>query len=248
MIDVESERFYAALDDLGYNFSDQFRSLDTLKRREGVASCLVKATAATDDQYRQLLVHPVDLDGALQSLLLAYSYPYDEQLRTLHLPTSIKRVRVNPALWDAQYPTDNELLTVDSAIIPIQAGERGVAGHVDIYSTQSPHAANQVHQGIFMPLGKSTSAQDHRVFSKVCWINSKPDGLAATSGIDLKKSHRDIARLLERIATFYLKKIDQEVTRDHPNGSEVAHHERHLAFACLSTGHQQYSARRGPGM
>lgn len=230
-IDVESERFYSALDSLGYNFSGHFRSLDTLKRRNGVASCLVKATAATDDQYRQLLVHPVDLDGALQSLLLAYSYPYDEQLRTLHLPTSIKRVRVNPTLWDAQYRTDDELLAVDAIIIPREARERGVAGHVDIYSNKSPHAAIQVHQGTFMPLGEATSAHDRRVFSKVCWINSQPDGLAATAGIDLIESHRDIARLLERIATFYLRKADREVEQNHSKGSELAHHKRYLAFA-----------------
>lgn len=230
MIDVESERFYAALDGLGYNFSDQFRSLNTLKRRNGMASCLVRANVATDDQSQQLLVHPVDLDGALQSLLLAFSYPYDEQLRTLHLPTSIKRIRVNPALWDARSRTEDELLAVDAVITPREAGERGVAGHVDVYSNKSPNAAIQVHQGTFMPLGEATPTQDRRVFSKVCWINSQPDGLVAASGIDLTESHRNTEQLLERIATFYLRKIDSEVAEDHPKRSEFPHN-RYLAFA-----------------
>lgn len=232
MIDVESERFYSALDDLGYNFTDYFRSLEILKRRNGIASCLVKAKVPSDDQYRQLLVHPVDLDGALQSLLLAYSYPYDEQLRNLHLPTSIRRIRVNPASLDAQYRNDDELLAVEAVIIHREASDRGVSGHVDIYSNKCPNAAIQVHQGTFMPLGEATSAQDRRVFSKVCWINSQPDGLAAASSINLTESHRHTARLLERIATFYLRKIDTEVkvAQDHPSTSEFPL-ERYLAFA-----------------
>lgn len=230
MIEVEPERFYAALHDLGYHFSDRFRSLHTLSRKNGKASCLVKMESINDDQYRLLFVHPADLDGALQSVILAHSYPYDEQLRTLHLPTSIKRIRVNPALCDAGGRREDEIVSVDARIVPREVGQRGVIGHVDVYTNASTHAAIQVQAGAYIPLGDATPEQDRRVFSNVKWVYSRPDGFQAASGIELTEGHRASERMLERIATFYLRKMDRDLPNDHPKRTKFPT-SRYLNFA-----------------
>ena len=219
VIDVEPERFYAALADLGYDFSGRFRSLSGLRRKHHRATCLMKVRPL-EDCADSLLIHPAELDAALQSIILAYSYPYDEQLRNLHLPTSIQHIRVNPALLGAADRRQDEFFPIDSAIAPKAPDQRGITGHVDLYTDKSSNAAIQIQGANFMPLGGAAAEEDRRVFSRIHWINSRPDGLEAGRDIPLTESHRDTVRLLERIASFYLRKFDREVPPDHPMRSE----------------------------
>jgi acyl transferase domain-containing protein len=218
VIDVEPERFYSALAELGYEFSGPFRSLSGLQRKHYQSTCLMKVRPA-EAGADALFIHPAELDAALQSIILAYSYPYDEQLRSLHLPTSIQHIRINPALLGADRSHD-EFFPVDSAISPKKPGQRGIFGHVEVYSEKSPHAAIQIQGASFMPLGGGATEEDRRVFSRVHWVNSHPDGLEAGRDIPLTEDHRDTVRLLERIATFYLRKFDKEIPADHPMRSE----------------------------
>lgn len=218
VIDVEPERFYSALAELGYEFSGPFRSLSALQRKHYQATCVMKMRS-TEEDTGSLLIHPAELDAALQSIILAYSYPYDEQLRSLHLPTTIKHIRVNPSLLGA-VRTQDEFFPVDSTISPRQPGQRGILGHVDIYPENGLNAVIQVQGATFIPLGGGATEEDRRVFSRVHWVNSHLDGIEAGKEIPLTESHRDTVRLLERIATFYLRKFHREVPADHPMRQE----------------------------
>ncbi|KAH8651343.1 putative polyketide synthase [Xylariales sp. PMI_506] len=215
VIDVEPENFYQALAELGYNFSGRFKSLSQLTRRYHRGTCMAKMRPL-DEGEDALYIHPAELDSVLQSIILAYSYPHDEQLRTLHLPTSFRHIRVNPALLNASDRTKEEYLALDSAIAPREPGQRGITGHVDLYSNKSKHAAIQIQGANFMPLGGSASEEDRRVFSKVHWVNARADGLEAGKDIPLDEKHIGIVRLLERIATWYLRKFHRETPLDHP--------------------------------
>ncbi|KAI0014683.1 putative polyketide synthase [Xylariomycetidae sp. FL0641] len=223
-IEVEAERFYSALGELGYNFEGRFRALTALQRRRGRASGLVKMPSSSG----LLLIHPAELDAVLQSAILAYSYPYDEELRTLHLPTSIRCIRINPAALQ-----DGEALRAgQEGLAPVEAsinfGEWGqktagsIVANVNFYATHGPehdrpHAAVQVQGVAFMPLGGAANpGLDRLVYSKERWIPNTPDGIAAAHGLWDDDEVRHLARLLERVATFYLCKFDREVLPDHP--------------------------------
>lgn len=219
LIDVETNRFYAALADLGYEFGDRFCSLSGLMRKRNRSTCLARLHPP-DYGEEGLLIHPTELDATLQSVILAHSYPYDEQLRTLHLPTKISHIRVNPALCSVRNRRHGETASMDASIEPGQPGQRGVTGFVDLYFNHSPHAAIQIQGANFMPLGRASTEKDRKVFSKVHWINSKPNGLEAAKDIILTETHRETVRLLERISTFYLRQFDREVPHDHPKRSE----------------------------
>ncbi|RYP50278.1 hypothetical protein DL768_004172 [Monosporascus sp. mg162] len=218
-IGVESERFYTSLTDLGYNFSGRFRSLSELQRKHHKATCLVKLQPL-EEGADALLIHPAELDAALQSIILAYSYPYDERLRTLHLPTTIRHIRLNPDLCGATDRSEDEFVPVDSVIASGKPGQRGITGHVNLYSNRSPHAAIQIQGANFMPLGGAAAEEDRRVFSKVHWVHSRPDGLEAGKDIPLAEKHTNTVRLLERIASFYLRKFEREIAPDDPVRSE----------------------------
>jgi acyl transferase domain-containing protein len=218
MVDVEPERFYSALAELGYEFSGRFRSLSGLQRKHYKATCLMEV-APERKEAGDLIMHPAELDAALQSVILAYSYPYDEQLRNLHLPTTIQHIRINPSLLAADRGQAGSF-PVDSSISPGQPGQRGILGSIEVYSDRSSHAAIQIQGASFMPLGAGVAEEDRRVFSRVHWVNSHADGIEAGKDIPLTENHRDIVRLLERIATFYLRKFDKEVPANHPTRSE----------------------------
>ena len=215
LIDVETNRFYAALADLGYDFKDRFRSLSLLRRQYHRATCLARMSLL-EKGADPLLIHPAELDSILQSIILAYSYPYDEQLQTLHLPTSIRHIRVNPALLGPTTRNEDKLFPVDSRIASGKPNESVIIGHVELYSDECSHAAIQVQGAEFMPLGGLAAKQERRVFSKVHWIDSSLDGKEAAQDITLGEPHIEMVKLLERIATFYLRKFEHEVPADSP--------------------------------
>jgi acyl transferase domain-containing protein len=217
VVDVEPDRFYAALADLGYNFSGRFRSLSALRRKYYKASCQIRVEPI-EEGADNLLIHPAELDATLQGIILAYSYPYDEELRTLHLPTSIQHIRVNPALLGAAGRTQSEQYDLDSFIVPRKPGQRGISGHVDLYSNKSSSAAIQIQGAEFMPLGGAAAEEDRRLFSSLQWVNDKPDGEQAH--VELPENFRDTVLLLERIATYYLRQFHHDVPAGHPARSE----------------------------
>ncbi|TVY94480.1 Polyketide synthase-nonribosomal peptide synthetase [Lachnellula willkommii] len=218
MLDVEPDRFYAALADLGYGLSGPFQSLTGMYRKHCRSSSLVKM-GLRDEGDMNLLIHPTELDAALQSIILAHSYPYDEELRIMHLPTAIRKIRINPALCNAASPQD-QIAAVDAAVVEREMGQRGITGQVNLYSDSFKHAAIQVERASFMPLGGTAAGDDRKVFSKVHWIRSQPNGEDAARHIVLTQDHYDVVKVLERIAIFYLRKFDHHISLDHPARSK----------------------------
>jgi acyl transferase domain-containing protein len=219
LVDVETDRLYSSLADLGYNFSGRFRSLTSLKRRFGKASGIVQ-TAPHKAGEEPLLSHPTELDSAYQSLILAYTFPGDDQLWSLHLPTSIRKIRVNPALCTSE-SKDVEFAPVDATLIPTGAKGRGITGDIDIYSNDCPNAAIQVQGLRLVPLGGSaTAADDRRIFSRMSWVDSSPDGKVAAKDTPVTESDLEFLGVLERISTYYLRQFDQDVPLDDPYRSE----------------------------
>ncbi|GAW27324.1 putative polyketide synthase [Rosellinia necatrix] len=217
-IDVEPERFYSALSDLGYGFMGRFQSLSDLRRKNRRSSCQARRVRQQDEDG--LLVHPIELDAALQSIMLAHSYPYDQELTTMHLPTSIRHIRLNPACWTAggacDLPIDSELSTKGGAM-----NVSGIIGNATIYSASSPcHASIQLQGATFLPLGAAPT-EDRKVFSKVDWVPSLPDGIAAAATAAATASDTRFIKLLERIAIFYLRQFDRAVGFDHPARREA---------------------------
>lgn len=249
MIEVEPERFYSALSELGYNFGGQFRSLTSMKRRRGRATCLVQ----TQVPQPSSLIHPATLDAVLQSAFLAYSYPYDQELRFLHLPTTIRRIRINPAALQDGLSSEvggERFALLDASIDFGPFGQKTVqdiVANINLYAssqTEGPsHAAVQVQGVSFVPLGTSADREESRlVYSKEHWVQCEPDGAAAAHGLWEDAEVRQKARLLERVATFYLRKFHREVPEDHPARTTFPtnwylNHARHVSDVVKSGNH-----------
>ncbi|KAF2129141.1 polyketide synthase PksF [Dothidotthia symphoricarpi CBS 119687] len=221
MIPVTSDRLYDFMDSLEYDFSGPFRSLVKLERNLGNSACVaIKARVSTPDADA-LLIHPVDLDAAFQSIMLAYSYPGDDRLRLLHLPTSIRKLRINPALLASEGYVKSDSTQLDSTCSTADDAEpgSGFSGSVNIYAHDISHAAVQVDQVTFKPVG-SDASNDRDVFYKMHWVPSKPDGVLAAANVPVTKYDHDLMFVLSRIAAFYLRTFDKMVPEDDPARSE----------------------------
>ncbi|KAJ3542839.1 hypothetical protein NM208_g3893 [Fusarium decemcellulare] len=215
LIDVEPWRLYDFMTSLGYNFSGRFRSLATLSRKLGKACCSL--TKAPTDDPELLLAHPAELDAAFQSVMLAYSYPGDCQLRTLHLPTGIRTLRLNPALCTCRRPQ----LEADSVCRREDRSRPGLgfSGHVNVYSEGHRSAAIQADGISFVPFAGAIN-EDRNVFYKLHWVLSKPDGTLAAKDFPVTQHDNDLMWALSRIAAYYLRKFDDEIPEDSPVRSD----------------------------
>ncbi|RYP47174.1 hypothetical protein DL768_006724 [Monosporascus sp. mg162] len=221
VIPVEPSRLYGFMKSLEYDFSGPFRSLTKLERKLGRAACVANKARTSISDANDLLVHPVDLDAAFQSVMLAFSYPGDDQLRLLHLPTSIGKIRVNPAvLASREYAEDDSTVidSVSSAADRSAPGE-GFSGSVNMYAPGLAHAAVQVDQVRFKPVG-SDASNDRDVFYKMHWVPSTPDGVVAAADVPITRQDRDLMFVLSRIAAFYLRQFDSMVSENDPIRSQ----------------------------
>jgi acyl transferase domain-containing protein len=213
LIDVTSDRLYDFMESLGYNFSGPFRSLHKLKRKLGKATCELSMLPANTSNKSSFLFHPAEIDAGFQSIMLAYSYPGDDKLQTLHLPASIAKIRVNPALCMGKKVEDKGL-SVDSGLDPVTS-ESGFSGHVNFYASGYSNAALQVQGLTFIPFAGAVSEQ-RNVFYKMEWVVAAPDGASAAHGIPVTQQDTDLLYVLSRIASYFLRKFDCEVPVDSP--------------------------------
>lgn len=208
---VDLDMFYRYLQNLGYDYSDQFRSLDDLERCSGFAAGKVYPPDSEEAMEAPYRVHPAVLDAGIQVLLLAYSYPWDGRLRSIHVPTTVDIVRINPAACDAI--TQPEVpFSIDSRLAPPDHGLAAhITGDVEIYRGSSKCAAIQLGGVTAKPLTAATAADDRQLVFSETWWPQEPDA----TGVDTDEpSERvdDMARCLERASIFYLRRLRDEIT------------------------------------
>lgn len=210
MIDIDDEKFYSALGKVGYDYSGHFRALSSLTRKLGRATGTVDLAPPLEMEH-PLLIHPATLDCALQSIILAFSYPDDGELWSLHVPTTIARVLVNPSLCGSSW-TGKSTISFDSA--STSRDSTGFVGDVSLYDTESPNAAVQVEGMKAVPFAPATAADDKKFFSQMVWKTDTPDGDSVAWDDEVTDKESQLAYVLERIATFYTRKFEQLLSQD----------------------------------
>jgi hybrid polyketide synthase/nonribosomal peptide synthetase ACE1 len=245
LVDVTEDRFYGVMADLGYGYSGQFRTLSNLKRKLGVSVGRVAISRLEDKSQEPLLGHPGTLDCALQAILLAFSYPGDSMLWSLHVPTSINRIRVNPALCGSAWD--------HAESVPIRAATSGLdgaglVGDAEVFgSSDSAHAAVQIEGLRAIPFVGATTADDNQMFARMKWSNMSVDPEKATEDSHDNSFQKGLAEALERTSLFYLRKFQRELPKDHPawNDPVFSHYlkfSNHMT-GLLDSGSHKYARR-----
>ncbi|KAM3068355.1 hypothetical protein ACMFMG_009492 [Clarireedia jacksonii] len=219
MSSIDTDRFYSSLLELGYGYTDYFRGMSLLKRKLNQSSALV-STYVYATAESSLMVHPTTLDVAFQAALLAQSTPGDQRLWSLHVPTSIRCVRVNPHLCDS--------LSVHGTTIPIDAALHGsesisICGNVDMYSEDGENTLIQVENLTLVPFSPATVADDRRLFSYTEWGVAAPNGNEIIGNDRPSSEEIELASLCERLSYYYLRKWKAEITDEEWASGEWHH-------------------------
>ncbi|KAI1367677.1 hypothetical protein F5Y08DRAFT_348861 [Xylaria arbuscula] len=215
LLPVDENQFYKALNDIGYHYDGSFTTLHSLQRRSGFATGSISAMESLT-----LLVHPATLDVAFQTTLLAYSVPGDGSLWTVHVPSRIHNIKVNVGLCrvsaDQQTPWEVDGFLPDRAV---------ATGDIDIYPHHANEAMIQTQGLVCVPLSTSLAADDAHIFSTLVWDVINPNArnvresdtpVLGQSKIAPESGAVDKIEVLERMAGFFLRKLEREIPPSHP--------------------------------
>lgn len=218
MADVPTDIFYSSLQEMGYGYTGPFRALSGLSRRLGKAVGVLSTTLAEyNDGENCMTVHPGMLDAAIHSVILAYSYPRDGTLWSLHLPTYIKRIRLNPALCARHWTTKPVPFVSVISDDQVKMADRssGFHGDAEIHGGDGAYSAVQVEGLHVVPFSPATPDDDRTMFYQTRWVNAGPDADIPDPFIATPEQ-RKLAEILERGHYFYLRQLDDQVPADHP--------------------------------
>ncbi|KAH7019596.1 beta-ketoacyl synthase domain-containing protein [Ilyonectria destructans] len=226
MIPVTQDEFYSSLEEVGYGYSGPFRALGDIRRKlwKASGSLEVIKDESTDKTYT---VHPGCLDAAFHAVILALSYPQDGQLWSMHIPTSIQRIRFNPALCGRYWKSNGRVPFLASAQDPSVGS--GFQGDAEVHSIDGQFSAIQVEGIKVVPLADATSADDKPLFHAMHWFDAEPN--ADTPGAYKATAEQtELACLLERGSIFYLRELEKQIPADHPGRSDK-YNAAYLEFA-----------------
>ncbi|MCJ1245273.1 hypothetical protein MMC30_002476 [Trapelia coarctata] len=202
---VDVDRFYESLSAIGLDYTDMFRGITSIDRRMDMARANISRSISTTPDSK-LLVHPAFLDVCLQSLFAGVCAPGDGTLWTTYLPTTIRKVRINPAFLESIH---DESAAVDSYVT--NASSQSVVGDVDVFDERD-NMQIQIEGLACNSFSKATAANDRKLFSKLVWKSDISNGSDAQSGDACKSSIEDFAvEVSERAAYYYLRNLRHKV-------------------------------------
>ena len=209
MAEVESDRFYDALGKLGFGYSGPFKALKELRRKLGIASGLIHNSSPLAPSP-PLIVQPATLDAAIQSIMLAYCYPGDSMLRSIYLPTGIKRLIISPQRCLTFTGADADVHFDSNASINTS---RGLSGDVSIYALDGSSKAIQLEGLETKPLSNPTESSDLNIFTELVWEVEEPDSEAVIATTPAPELNADLLSSLERVTYYYLRSLETKFPR-----------------------------------
>ncbi|KUI67778.1 Polyketide synthase-nonribosomal peptide synthetase [Cytospora mali] len=205
---VDAAEFYASLSRLDYQYTGPFRALSGLERKLGFA------TGYITNEKSRMIIQPAVLDAAFQALLLAHCAPNSGGIWALHVPKTIRAVRVNPLLCEANDTKESHVAF--DCIQP--AGISSLEGDIDLFADANgvEHAMVQVEALHCVPFSRPSAQDDKAMFATTVWDVAMPVAEQVAYDGEPTTEQLHLARLLERMAVFFLRRLDMEIPKDHP--------------------------------
>lgn len=209
MLDVDADLFYAYLANIGYNYDGMFKGITSLRRTTDLAQGVITTKvpeALANDPVDQFLLHPSTLDVAFQAIFAAISFPGDGALWALHIPTTIRRVVINPVVCPMNGGVDEK---VRFSATSNRADDGTFSGCVDIFPVHSDHSLCQVEGLEVSPVSPPTAKDDRPFFGQTNRWLSLPDADAFATALRITANQESEKAQLDRLAVSYLRNILQ---------------------------------------
>jgi hybrid polyketide synthase/nonribosomal peptide synthetase ACE1 len=207
---VNIKSFYKELNLMGYDYSKDFRRLQTMRRANTKATGTFTFLGLEDTVRNQLLLlHPAPLDIAFQTVIGAYSSPGDRRLRTLYVPTHIDKIALVPSLCLSAAESGVDELAFNTT----NTYDKGdfLSGDITAFDSEKK-TLFQVENIVFKPFSPPTASTDHRIFAKWFWNTLTPDKLLDDPAHWATEQDREVIPIIERIVYFYIKSFLDKVT------------------------------------
>ncbi|KAI8946246.1 hypothetical protein F4801DRAFT_77015 [Xylaria longipes] len=192
-LSLQPSTFYDWARELGYGYEGSFRGLSDIQRKINASTGRLRVP-----QQNEFVLHPAVLDLGIQAVLLAYSCPGDGRLRSLHMPTRIDLLRIDPAV--CQLTTKNEPSFFSSV-----APSTDLLGHVEL------HVAGRTlvqMQGLHAtPVSPPTAENDPKMFFEMVLKPEMPAGSRAAFDPDCFDTDHALGMNAERVACFYFRRL-----------------------------------------
>ncbi|KAI0388542.1 hypothetical protein F5Y17DRAFT_463603 [Xylariaceae sp. FL0594] len=237
-LELEAERFYTAVEELGHGYSESFAGLHNLNRKQGEAMGCI--TIPDQDVDEEGMTHPAILDCAIQSLLLAYCYPGDGQMTSLHMPTKISHLTVDlEAIRGQHVQTTGASLQFYSTVVsdePSHLDSVDIVGDVEVWNHTIGRTIFQLQGLRATPLITPSSENDVTLFFETRWGPELPcPSPVRWEDNDEFSAEHAVSLLAERVSYFYLRRLVSQFPPADRNSLQW-YHVRLLEFAdnCLS--------------
>ncbi|KAK6064314.1 polyketide synthase peptide synthetase [Seiridium cupressi] len=206
-LDLEPDRFYAAMSELGNGYDGGFKNLIKMKRKMGEATGLI-AVDSNHDTGTQLSIHPAVLDCAIQSLLLAYCFPGDGRMTSLHMPTKIDHLRLQLSACRASMLQSVDLPFYSSVSIGDHLTNDQIIGDVEVQNGSKDSTIIQLQGLHATPLFPPSAENDVQLFFETNWGLEVPTPSPLNWEDDecFAKEHA-ISLAAERVSYFYLRRL-----------------------------------------
>ncbi|KAM3444039.1 hypothetical protein NHJ13734_001638 [Beauveria thailandica] len=224
--EINVESFYDNLRTIGYNYSDAFRGIASLKRTTNLATGTIAVGSAIQPSASEswLPVHPAVLDVSFQALFAALSYPGDGGLQTLQVPTTIKRLTINSSALSESTSTEDLTFSATSYVLD----RRTICGDIQVGIAGTGLAAFRVQGLTVSPVSPLTAQDDKQMFADMVLCSANPntallpklaeeptgrnldansngDSLVNSHGADEARSYQVLASLVKQITDRYPK-------------------------------------------
>ncbi|KAL0941432.1 beta-ketoacyl synthase domain-containing protein [Colletotrichum truncatum] len=214
---VNLETFYKELAGIGYQYSKEFREITNMKRVDGKTTGTMAFPKCLDGDST-IVLHPATLDLSFQTIIGAYSSPGDKRLRSLHVPTSIERVAVNPFLCASLYKQSLSTVFFNSSVR--NSTSDAIGGDIEVFApatdgiTDNRSTLFQVDGIMFKPFTPPSAADDHQMFSKWIWGPLSPEKLLDDEKYWATEQDKAAMPVMERIVFFYIRTFLQLITEE----------------------------------
>lgn len=181
-----------------------------------------------DSSALKWIVHPATIDVAFQGIFAAVGAPGDGRLWTLHLPTVIGSITVNPSACEDTSGVEVPL-PFDAHLVDCQ-GE-GIAGDVDIYNEDGDWSIVQIQGLKVSPVSRHGAAGTRDTFSAMSWGLASPDLTTDWHSSVATNDENKISVFAERVSLFVLRNLCETVDSEQIESAGSEHQRAILSWA-----------------
>lgn len=196
---LDMEQFYSSLSKEGFNYTDLFQAKSVLRRLNRAVVTL--SSPPKPSSIRQCM-HPAPVDTAFQGLLAGFSFPGDNRIGSIYLPTKIERIRINMLPSNSQAP----VLMADATVT--STGRTVLKGDVDIFDTADTNTEVQIRGVHLTAVGQR---RDPWLYASTTWARDADYGIEPGHGTNLSAAEWTLYEQLSRTAYFYLRQLRKKI-------------------------------------